>query len=389
MSKDIMRVTKKYMHHPVEISVAAVNKGAENVTHLYYMVQARDRYEVLKRIADINPDIYGIVFCRTRRETKDVANKLMQDGYNADVLNGDLSQAQRDDVMNKFRKQKLQILVATDVAARGLDVNNLTHVINYNLPDDSEVYTHRSGRTGRAGKSGVSIAIIHTRETRKIKDIEKKSGIRFTKELVPRGEDICKKQLYKLIDKIQDVKVDENQIEPFLPTIYEKLQSLNREELIKHFVSAEFNRFLDYYKNARDINVSEGQRNRNDDKRGGRDRKRGSNNGSFTTIYVNIGGKNHINPSRLIGLINETLNSKNAKIGRIEISKNFSLFEIEEKMKTEVIQSLTGKNFGSVSIFAKVSQEKHGDSSFSKRKSSRRKDFKNRKNDGRKKYKKW
>ena len=255
MTPKVLSVTKKYMQNPMEIAVARINLAAENVQHLYYMVQAKDRYEVVKRIADMNPNIYGIVFCRTRRETKEVSNKLINDHYNADTIHGDLSQAERDDVMSRFRKRKLQILVATDVAARGLDVDDLTHVINYNLPDDDEIYIHRSGRTGRAGKKGISIVIIHGREIRRLKGIEKKSGIHFVKKEVPNGLDICKKRLYALIDKIEKVNVDEDQIEPFLPYIYDKLNWLDREKLIKHFVSAEFNRYLSYYKHSRDINV--------------------------------------------------------------------------------------------------------------------------------------
>ena len=283
MTKKVKEVTKNYMHDTKEVSVARKNIASENVNHVNYIVQARDRYEVIKRVSDMNPNIYGIVFCRTRRETKDVANKLMNDNYNADTLHGDLSQAQRDDVMNRFRKRQIQILVATDVAARGLDVNDLTHVINFNLPDDYETYIHRSGRTGRAGKIGVSIAIIHGRETRKLKEIEKKHGIKFKKELVPNGQDICKKRLYALIDKIEKVDVDEKQIEPFLPYILKKLNWLDREKLIKHFVSTEFNRYLSYYKNSKDINFegyseggsrfSEKRRNRSNN----RSRKRNRN----------------------------------------------------------------------------------------------------------------
>jgi ATP-dependent RNA helicase DeaD len=255
MTPKVVMVTKKYMRNSLEIAVARVNRAADNVQHIFYMVQAKDRYEVVKRIADMNPDIYGIVFCRTRRETKEVANKLMNDHYNADTIHGDLSQAERDDVMGRFRKRQLQILVATDVAARGLDVEDLTHVINYNLPDDDEIYIHRSGRTGRAGKKGVSMVIIHGREIRKLKDIERTCGISFTKKDVPNGLDICKERLYALIDKIEKVNVNEEQIEPFLPYIYEKLNWLDRKKLIKHFVSTEFNRYLSYYKNSKDINV--------------------------------------------------------------------------------------------------------------------------------------
>ena len=255
MTPKVVAVTKKYMRNSLEIAVARVNRAADNVQHIFYMVQAKDRYQVVKRIADMNPDIYGIVFCRTRRETKEVANKLMHDHYNADTIHGDLSQAERDDVMGRFRKRQLQILVATDVAARGLDVEDLTHVINYNLPDDDEIYIHRSGRTGRAGKKGVSMVIIHGREIRKLKDIERTCGISFTKKDVPNGLDICKERLYALIDKIEKVNVNEEQIEPFLPYIYEKLNWLDRKKLIKHFVSTEFNRYLSYYKNSKDINV--------------------------------------------------------------------------------------------------------------------------------------
>ena len=255
MNSKVDAVTKKYMKNSLKISVASVNRAAENVDHIFYMVQARDRYEVVKRIADMNPNVYGIVFCRTRKETKEVANKLMNDHYNADTIHGDLTQNERDDVMRRFRKRQLQILVATDVAARGLDVEDLTHVINYNLPDDDEIYVHRSGRTGRAGRNGISIAIIHGREHRRIKEIERKSGISFKKQRVPNGLEICKKRLYTLIDKIEKVKVNENQIEQFLPYIYDKLSWLDREQLIKHFVSTEFNRYLSYYRDARDINI--------------------------------------------------------------------------------------------------------------------------------------
>ena len=254
MTQKVVGVTKKYMKNSLEITVARVNRAADNVEHIYYVVKPRDRYEVVKRIADMNPDIYGIVFCRTRRETKDIAIKLMNDHYNADTIHGDLSQSERDDVMRRFRKGQLQILVATDVAARGLDVEDLTHVINYNLPDDDEIYIHRSGRTGRAGKKGVSIAIINGRNMRKLKDIERTSKISFKKKDVPSGLDICKKRLYALIDKIEKVDVNEDQIEPFLPYIFEKLNWLDREKLIKHFVSTEFNRYLSYYKDSKDVN---------------------------------------------------------------------------------------------------------------------------------------
>lgn len=363
MSREIISVSRNYMDKPIEMSVAKVNIGAENVEHLYYMVHARDRYKVLKRLADLNPNVYGIVFCRTRRETKEVADKLMQDGYNADAIHGDLSQAQRDDVMGKFRENQLQILVATDVAARGLDVKDLTHVINFNLPDSSETYTHRSGRTGRAGKDGISIAIIHSREMGKLRDIERISGVKFSRAQVPTGKEICQAQLYALIDKVVKVEVNEQQIEPFLPEIYKKFEELDREALIKHFVSTEFNQFLSYYKNARDLNVAERKgredrgRDRGDRKSRGRDRDRGDK-GNFARFFINLGSNNSLNPTRLIGLINESLGFGYAEIGKIEILKKFSFFEIDKKLQDDLLKSVKGKEFEGVKVSIEPSQAK-------------------------------
>ena len=358
MPKKLSSIIKQYMNNPVTVAVDPINTASTNVKHIVHMVQARDRYEVVKRIADINPTIYGIVFCRTRRETKDIASKLVYDGYNADALHGDLSQSQRDDVMRKFRKGQLQLLVATDVASRGLDVNDLSHIINFNLPDDPEVYTHRSGRTGRAGRKGISIAIVHSRETRKVRDIEKLSGVRFEKKLVPTGEDICKKQLFSLIEKIKSVQVDNEKIEPFLDTINEKLEGLSREQLIKQFVSAEFNRFVSYYKNARDINLNSkdsrdggGRKNRSnrDRSRNSRDKSRNNKDRSsrvkFSRFHINVGSKDKVNPVKLIGLINDNLKSKNMEIGKIEIMKGFSFFEIDEKFSKSLAGALNGKKF--------------------------------------------
>ncbi len=349
MSKRVVEITKSYMNNPLEIAAARMNIAADNVQHIYYMVNAKDRYEAIKRIIDINPGIYGIVFCRTRRETKEVANKLMHDGYNADTLNGDLSQVQRDDVMGRFRNRQLQILVATDVAARGLDVDDLSHVINFNLPDDDEIYVHRSGRTGRAGKKGISIIIIHTREMRKIREIEKKFSITFIRETVPSGLDICKKRLYTLIDKVENVKVDEQQIGQFMPDIYKKLEWLEREELVKHFVSTEFNRYLSYYKNARDINISGdsmgGERSKREKQSRG-DRR----NTSFAGFYVNVGFQHKLNPGRLIGLINECLRSSDAVIGKIEVMKTFSFFEIDNKWESKLFVGFKGKKFEGIPL---------------------------------------
>ncbi len=353
MSKRVVEITKSYMNNPLEIAAARMNIAAENVQHIYYMVNAKDRYEVIKRIIDINSGIYGIVFCRTRRETKEVANKLMHDGYNADTLHGDLSQMQRDEVMGRFRNRQLQILVATDVAARGLDVDDLSHVINFNLPDDDEIYVHRSGRTGRAGKKGISIIIIHTREVRKIREIEKKFSITFIRETVPSGLDICKKRLYTLIGKVENVEVDEQQIGQFMPDIYKKLEWLEREELIKHFVSTEFNRYLSYYKNARDINISGdsmgGKRSKRE-KRSREDRR----NTSFAGFYVNVGFKHKLNPGRLIGLINECLRSSDAVIGKIEVMKTFSFFEIDNKWESKLFVGFKGKKFEGIPLLIEV-----------------------------------
>ena len=247
MPREVAEIAKNYMSNPIEIAVGKKNSGAENVEHIYHMVHARDRYSALKRVMDFVPDVYGIVFCRTRIETNEVATQLIADGYSAEALHGDLSQAQRDYVMEKFRTRGVQMLVATDVAARGLDVDDLTHIINYNLPDDLESYTHRSGRTGRAGKSGISISIINLKEQGKIRMVEKTLGKKFIRKPVPGGKEICEKQLMFIIDKLHDVTINEQQIEPFLPTVYEKLEHITKEDLIKHFVSLEFNRFLDYY----------------------------------------------------------------------------------------------------------------------------------------------
>lgn len=354
MTKNVIAVTKKYMRNALEISVASIKMTAENVTHVLYTVQAKDRYEVVKRVADINPDIYGLVFCRTRRETKEIANKLMNDNYNADTLHGDLSQPQRDEVMGRFRKRQIQLLVATDVAARGLDVVDLTHVINYNLPDDDEIYIHRSGRTGRAGKKGISIAIVHGRETRKINEIENKYGISFTKNLVPTGEEICQKRLFALIDKIETVNVNEKQIEPFLPVIYKKLDWLDREKLIKHFVSAEFNRYLSYYKNAKDINLTDRPKGR----KRGKTSKQARRQTPFEKFYINIGFKNKINPGRLIELINDCLNSRDAVIGHIEILKKFSFFEIEGKYEAQLVNSIKNKKFEGIPLLIETAKEK-------------------------------
>lgn len=331
MPKEVRQISKNYMHKPVEISIGKNNEAAEDVEHHFYMVRANDRYLALKRLADINPTIYGIVFCRTRRETKEIADALIQDGYNADALHGDLSQAQRDTVMDKFRRKQLQLLVATDVAARGIDVTELTHVINYNLPDDPEVYVHRSGRTGRAGNKGISIIIAHSREGRKIKDLEKLIHKKIERKQVPNGKEIVEKRLFASIDKIESIQVDEHQIEPYMETISKKLEWMDRDELLKRIVSMEFNTFLDYYKNAKDLNVSESGRE-----------ERQSRNGNvkgFTRFYIGIGEKQKIKAPNLIGLINEVTRKRDIEIGKIEILRNFSFFEADSEFEKLILDS--------------------------------------------------
>ena len=334
MPKDVEEMSRNYMGEREQITIGTKNSGNENVEHVYYMVQAKDRYLALKRIVDMNPDIYAIIFCRTRQETQEVAEKLMKDGYNADALHGDLSQAQRDTVMQKFRIKHLQILVATDVAARGLDVSDLTHVINYNLPDDIESYTHRSGRTGRAKKKGVSIAIIHTKEKHRIKSIERIIKREFIRKDVPNGMDICKKQLFHLINRMENVEVNSEQIDPLLPEIFSKLEYLDKEEIIKKFVSLEFNRFLEYYKDARDLNVKETPK---EDGNGNGGKKKKS--GRKTRLKMNLGERDRITPKRLLGIINDTVGDKTISINDIEITQRYTFFDVFDDQKGKIMNA--------------------------------------------------
>jgi ATP-dependent RNA helicase DeaD len=347
MPQGISEIARKYMNSPEEVSLGKRNSGADNVSHEYYMVHAKDRYLALKRIVDINPSVYGIVFCRTRIETKEVADKLMQDGYNADALHGDLSQVQRDYVMNRFRIKNLQILVATDVAARGLDVHDLTHVINYNLPDDPEIYVHRSGRTGRAGKTGVSVSLIHTRELNRIKDLERITRKSLVKKMVPGGKEICEKQLFNLVDKVENTVVDQENIEKFLPVIYKKLEWLDREELIKHFISVEFNRFLEYYKDAPDLNTSQREK---------QEKGRSQDTASFSRLHINLGNKHELNAGTLISWINRHSRGRRIEIGRIEILRNFSFFEVESNQADQLVRELEGSQFDGTPVMVEFSK---------------------------------
>ena len=379
MPREVARIANNYMNNPIEITVGKQNAGAENIRHIYYLVHARDRFIALKRIADINPDIYGLVFCRTRMETKDIADKLIKNGYNADALHGDLSQAQRDHVMKRFREKSLQMLVATDVAARGIDVTDISHIINYNLPDELDIYTHRSGRTGRAGKSGISIAIVNHREKNKIPHIEKIINKRFEKLPVPSGAEICNKQLYKLIDKMENVEVDEAQISPFMDTVNKKLEWLSKEQIIKRFVSLEFNRFLDYYKNAPDLNKKAEERQDKRDKRnssdrgdrGDRRRRRGGDE-NFTRFFINIGKKDGVIPKNIIGMINDNTNDRDINIGTIDLLDSFSFFEVEEKHTSKILKSLKNVNFKGRTVRVDVA-EKREDNRRKVKKGKRRK----------------
>jgi len=350
MPKEIANIAKRYMKNFEEITVGTKNAGAENVEHIYYVSQAKQRYLVLKRIVDLNPDVYGIVFCRTRMETKEVADKLVHDGYNADALHGDLSQAQRDSVMQKFRIRNVQLLVATDVAARGLDVSDLTHVINYNLPDDVEIYTHRSGRTGRANKKGVAVSIIHSKELFKIKDIQRMLKKTFEQQQIPNGLEVCKKQLFHLIDRMEKVDVSEEQIETYMPQIMTQLEYLSKEELLKRFVSLEFNRFLSYYKNTEDLNLPErGFRDRpergerSDRGERGERGERGGKPGGRVRLKMNVGDREGVDAKRLLGIINDVTGDKSINIGAIEVTNKFTFFDVFADQLDQVVTAFAGQ----------------------------------------------
>ncbi len=373
MPAEVKKIANKFMKNAIEFTVGKKNVGAENVSHICYSVHAKDRYLALKRIVDFNPNVYGIVFCRTRRETQEVAEWLIQDGYNADALHGDLSQAQRDVVMGKFRIKHLSLLVATDVAARGLDVNDLTHVINYNLPDELEVYTHRSGRTGRAGKFGTSVIISNLKEKRKISVIEKQLGKKIEHHPVPLGKEICKVQLFHLIDRMEKVEVDTEQIEEFLPEIIKKLEWLDREELIKKFVSVEFNRFSEYYKNTPDLNKPTDDRKSSRSERDGRSRQIETADG-FTRFFINLGKMDNLSPVELIGMVNDITGIRNIEIGDIEIKKTFSFFEVDSEYKDKLLETFNKATFKKRKINLEVSGKEPAKRSSSSRSNRRKSD---------------
>lgn len=369
MPREIAGIAKKYMRNPVEFVAGNRNEGTKNVRHIYYMVKAHDKYLALKRVVDNSPDIYGIIFCRTKKETQEIADKLIGDGYNADCLHGDLSQAQRDLAMKKFRDHVTQLLVATDVAARGLDVDDLTHVINYGLPEDVSVYTHRSGRTGRANKTGVSIAIIHGRERSKIRQIEKILGREFEYRKVPTPEHIIEKQLYNLADRLERVEVNESEISKYIPGVRKKLEWLSEEDLLKRVLSLEFNRLLSYYQNIPDIDLDEKEKKDKRDrkergekgergKRGDRkdkDRRKGED--GYERLMVNIGKSAGFFPGNLMELVNRNVTGPKPEIGRIDLMPGYTLFDVRKEDARKVLDALRHAEFFGDRIHAEVAEE--------------------------------
>ena len=360
MPAEVAKIAKRFMHNPEEIVVGTRNEGAKNVRHIYYMVNARDKYLALKRVVDNNPNIYAIIFCRTRRDTQEIADKLIQDGYNAEALHGDLSQQQRDIVMKKFRDRVISLLVATDVAARGLDVDDLTHVINYGLPDDTAVYTHRSGRTGRAGKTGVSIAIIHSREKGKLREIERIIGKKFERKEVPAPEHIIEKQLYNLADRLERVEVNEDEIAKYLPGVMRKLSWLSTEDLLKRVLSLEFNRLLDYYKDAPKIDfidekpAKEPKERKERKERSDRDKDRRTAERGMARIYVNLGKGDGFYAGNLIDMLNKNVNGARVDVGRIDLLPSYSLFDVKKADAKRVVSALKGLEFFGKRVFSEI-----------------------------------
>ncbi|MCM1504851.1 MAG: DEAD/DEAH box helicase [Muribaculum sp.] len=382
MPPEIAKIAAKYMHNPQEFVIGTKNTGAENVRHIYYMVHARDKYLALKRIADDNPNIYAIVFCRTRKETQDIADNLIQDGYNADSLHGELSQAQRDMVMKKFRDGVLRILVATDVAARGLDVSDLTHVINYGLPDDIATYTHRSGRTGRAGKTGISIAIIHSRERGKLRDIEKRIGKTFERKEVPTPEHIIEKQLYNLADRLEKVEVDDEEIAKYIPGVGKKLGWLSEEDLLKRIVSLEFNRLLDYYKDAPSIDFIDEKPAKKDKKESAKPRtpqekdRRTADRG-MARVYINAGKNDGFYAGNLIDILNHAVSGPRIDVGRIDLMPGYSLFDVKKSDARRVVDGISGLDFVGHKLYAEIAdpEKDYSRASSRRKKGDKDKDF--------------
>jgi len=360
MPSEVRRIAKKYMTDPYELTMGTKNTGNENIEHEYYVVRARDKYAAFKRIVDFNPEIFGIVFCRTKIETQEIAEALIKDGYNADSLHGDLSQQQRDKVMKRYRERSLQLLIATDVAARGIDVNDVTHVINYSLPDEIENYTHRSGRTARAGKTGVSISIINAKELGKIRQVEKVIGKRFIKAEIPTGFDVVEKQLFALVHKVHNVEVNEQQIEQYVPRIMDEFKDLSKEDIIKRFASLEFNRFLDYYKNAPDLNAPVDESRRAD---GAGDRfNRTGMRSDFTRLFINLGSVDGFSRGDLLGYICNTAKISGKTVGKIDVKGVYSFFEVPNDDVEKVQTGFKGADFQGRDVRIEISGDSRNES---------------------------
>ncbi|MCM1370009.1 MAG: DEAD/DEAH box helicase [Candidatus Amulumruptor caecigallinarius] len=366
MPKEIAGIARRFMRDPVEFVAGNRNEGAKNVRHIYYMVKAHDKYLALKRVVDNSPNIYGIVFCRTKRETQEIADKLIAEGYNADCLHGDLSQAQRDFAMKKFRDHVTQLLIATDVAARGLDVDDLTHVINYGLPEDVSVYTHRSGRTGRANKTGVSVSIIHSREKGKIRQIEKIIGKEFKYRKVPTPEHIIEKQLYNLADRLERVEVNEAEIAKYLPGVCKKLEWLSETDLLKRVLSLEFNRLLAYYQNMPDIDLNEKEKSARGDKEGKRGHRGKRNDGDkdrrtaepgYERLVVDIGKASGFFPGNLMDMVNRNVAGPKPEIGRIDLLPGYTLFDVRKEDVHRVLDSLRHAQFFGQPVYGEVATD--------------------------------
>lgn len=357
MPPEIRRVSKRYMNEPVEVTVGKVNAGNKSIDHQYYITSAQHRYEALKRLIDFNPGIYGIIFTRTKAEAQEIAEKLTREGYDIDALHGDLTQGQRDKVMSQFRDKSLQLLIATDVAARGIDVQGITHVINYELPDDVEVYTHRSGRTGRAGKTGICMSIVHTRELYRLRQIEKIAQAPFHKLEIPNGKDVCRKQFYHFMDKMLQADISHGDYETYIPMLQEKFAEVSKEEVLKRVAALEFDRFLKYYENAEDLNARP-LRDQGRDRReisGSRDQGRrrddgnksyaGNSNGEYKRLFVNLGTKDGFYKASFLQFILDLSDLRKEVLGRIDMKEMNSWIEVEAKVANQMIKAIDGKNY--------------------------------------------
>jgi ATP-dependent RNA helicase DeaD len=375
MPPAVERLARTYMSDPLQVFIGRPNTGADNIVHTCYVVKETDRYAALKRLIDVAPDIYGLIFCRTRQETQSVAEKLMKDGYNAEALHGDLSQEQRTCVMRKYRQRTLQILVATDVAARGLDVEDITHVINYNLPDDAERYTHRSGRTARAGKSGASIVLVNTREYRRIGEIERRSRVRFIKGKIPGGNTVCKTQIASLAEKLVRVNVNREAIEPYLLPVYEALEGLDKQELIQRFVSVHLNHFLEYYRDTADLNTPAGRHPRTvsgADRGPSKSKSTPTPSNNCQSFFINVGRLDNIHEGAIVRLVCDTAGIRSDKIGAISMKREYSFFDVDKRVARKVLNSLKGSKLDNRTIDVRFADSVQPSTPSRRKKESRR-----------------